>query len=212
MQSNATSSAAKYLSGRVGQSTEQIVDSFVIRDKGRAGLSLDWKKMAITPDEFDREMAKFNAVPRAIGVLSPDEIRWVSKYFDAESVETLKCARVKTIAGTCKCGRVLNVYDLLKKVIDGSIHSVDFMKAVMQGDKGKFLISARDGTPAQIAAMPKNTIWIDNTKTIECSSCGEPHHTLLAMDNFMHHWVLNMPTDEEPKDSRDSDPDPAKQL
>lgn len=209
---NTNSNTTQYFSSRGDRSVEKVVESVVIQDRGRAGLSLDWKRMAVTQEEFDKEMAKFNAVPRSVGKLSVDELHWMSKHFDAESVEDLKRARVKTIASKCKCGRVLNVYDLLKKVIDNSIHSVDFMKAVMNGDKGNFLISARDGTPDQIAAMPKNTIWIENTKTIECSSCGEPHHTLLAMEHFMHHWVLNMPTDEEPRDDRDSNHDQSPQL
>lgn len=180
---------------------------------------LDWKTHVVSSQEFEEAKFVFDRVVQPAHSPTLEELEQLTTLFDKESLAELGRSRTKSVRGTCACGRDLSIFDVIVKALGNSAHSIGFMREVMSGERGHFLICGTDGTSEDRAKLPTGTIWVENTQPTECVACGEPHQLLVVMSHMAHHWVLKVPDDPDgpplPGDDRpvpDEQPQPSEDF
>ena len=189
----------RYLTRTKAQSASMPVREISVEALTKLERTLDWKTHVVSSDEFEDAKFVFDRLKQPAHGPSDSELKQLAAIFDETAIDELRKSLTKSVRGACACGRNLNVFDVLMKALGNSVHSVVFMKDVMGGERGKFLICGADGSEEDRARMPEGTIWVENTQPTECCGCGEPHQLLLMMTHMAHNWVLQEEPPEDPE-------------
>lgn len=188
--SETKSNVDKYMQKNKQKRSAKIVTSLRIEHYNEQERAFNLSNFAITSEDLKATSKVFDEINTKAHYPTEEDLVAISKLMPG--VDTSQFARFKTksFQGTCKCGRNLSVYDIVKHAVETGTHSVEFLGDVLSGKLGNVVVSGKTDSKKVEKMFPKDTVWVENTAPIPCVSCGTLHDVSLLTPNVLHNWIL----------------------
>ncbi len=136
--------------------------------------------------DFKKSVQLWNTFPQEEVLMSDVDLAEAQKLLPKVDVETLKTIKTKC-SKSCSCDRVQNALDLIKFSLNESVHGEIFLTNIFNEKRPDKKISIMDSVH-KADWLPASVAYLDDTKDIPCSKCGEGVHMYVLHDSLAHYW------------------------